>query len=220
VLELLNPQEDDCVLDVGCGLGAQLIPVAERVDRIVGLDVSADMMLELRKRLTRANVSLLVGDMDDLSDLQIGGPFTLAYSVYSLYYSRDPASVVETVARLLRGAGARFVTVNPGVGNNAEWFEDLGHICELPAAVRGVPDFGDRVLAPAFGNTFRTVTRHSYRDRVRFPTVDAVMTYYDACAPYCPLDTRDEARRYFAAKLDREGDYQITKCSLGLVGTL
>jgi SAM-dependent methyltransferase len=220
VLDILNPREDDSVLDIGCGLGAQLIPVAERVRRIVGLDVSAEMVAALRSRIEQQpKAEIVERDMDDLPD-GIGGRFTLAYAVYSLYYSRDPGRVVKNVAGLLNGSRARFVTVHPDAGNNAEWFEDLDQLYEVPAVIRHVPELCRRAILPALLDTFRTVTPTSYRDHVRFASLDALMAYYDACAPYCRPDKRDEALRHFSAKLERDGGYQITKCSVALVGSL
>ena len=220
VLELLSLREDDSALDIGPGLGTQFIPVAERVRRVVGLDVSPEMVAELRTRVAGPNAVLVVDDMDNLPDLDLGGPFTLVYAVYSLHYSQDPARVVKAVAGLLDGARARFVTVTPDAGNNETWFADLGQLYELPAEALGVPHVGRRLILPAFLDTFRTVTCTTYRDRVRFSGLDALMAYYDACAPYCRPDKRDEALHYFRAKLDHDGTYEIEKHSLGVVGTL
>jgi SAM-dependent methyltransferase len=215
VIEVLKPECDDIALDIGCGLGTQLFPVAERVRRIVGLDLSAEIIGALRGRL-QPNVEVVVGDMDDIADLD-GGTFTLVYAVYSLYYSRDPAAVVGNIARRL-SAGGRFVSVNPDIGNNAEWFEDLGRLYEVPADARGVPELCRSTILPAFEQAFPAVRQISYCDRIRFPSLEALMAYYDACAPYCRPDKRTAAQRHFGAKFERDGSYQITKCSLAVVG--
>jgi SAM-dependent methyltransferase len=218
VLDVLDPRPDDSVLDIGSGLGAQLMPVAERVGRVVGLDVSPELVAELRTQVPHPNAGVIAGDMDDLGGLDLGGPFTLIYAVYSLYYSRDPARVVQAAARLLDGSRARFVSVTPDVGNNQGWYADLGRLYELPADALDVPHVCRRLILPAFLDTFRAVTCTIYQGRVRFPTLEALMAYYDACAPYCRPDKRDEARRYFRAKVERDGGYEITKRSLALVG--
>lgn len=217
VLEQLAPRAEDAALDIGPGLGAQLTAVAERVRRIVGVDVSSELVGELRIRAPR-NAVVIAGDMDDLAGLDIGGPFSLVYAVYSLHYSRDPARVVEAVAGLLGGSGARFVTVTPDVGNNAAWFADLGRLYEVPAEVLDVPQVGRGLILPAYRAAFGAVTVATYQDRVRFPSLAALMTYYDACAPYCRPDQRDAARRYFGAKIDRDGGYEIAKHSVAVIG--
>jgi SAM-dependent methyltransferase len=221
VLELLQPVAEDRALDLGPGLGAQLIPVAERVGRVVGLDISPEMVAELRERMRADNAEVVVGDMDGLDGAaHLGGPFTLVYAVYSLYFSRDPARVVRAVAGLLDGSRARFVAVAPDAGNNLAWFADLGRLYELPADTVDVPNVCRRDILPAFLDVFRTVTCTPYRDRIRFPTLAPLMDYYDACAPYCRPDKRDEAQRYFAAKIERDGGYEIAKHSLAVVGRL
>ena len=114
VLQVLSPRGDDAALDIGPGLGSQLLPVAERVARAVGLDISAEAIAELRARLAGPRAVVIQGDMDDLDELDLGGSFSLVYAVYSLYYSGEPARVVPRIAGLLRGEHARFVRINPG----------------------------------------------------------------------------------------------------------
>lgn len=217
LLDVLSPEPDDSALDLGPGLGAQLIPVAARVRRAVGVDVSPAMVAELRARLTHTNAIAIVGDMDGLAALDLGGPFSLVYAVYSLHYSRDPVRVVKAAAELLNGPRARFVCVTPDVGNNAEWFADLGTLYDLAADALDVPHICRRIILPACRDIFRTVVCKTYEDRIRFPSVEVLMAYYDACAPYCRPDRRDAALRHFRAKFQRAGGYEITKRSLAVV---
>jgi SAM-dependent methyltransferase len=218
VITVLRPQADDIALDIGPGLGSQLIPLAARVRRIVGLDLSAEMVAELQARTAGAAAEILRGDMDDLGNIVPSGPFSLIYAVYSLYYSHAPASVVRQVAALLASERGRFVCINPDAGNNQGWFADLGALYDLPADVVGVPHIGQRVILPAFREAFAAVECFSYEDRKRFLTLESLMAYYDACAPYCRPDTRDEAARFFGEKIEREGGYEIAKRSLAIVG--
>jgi len=218
VHDLLEPSGDDIALDIGPGLGKQLIPIAATVRRIVGLDSSPEMIAALGARISGPNVEVVGGSMDDLADLDLGGPFTLVYSVYSLYYSADPARVVEAVARLLEGPRARFVVVAPDLGNNLEWYSDLARIHDLPTDVLEVSRICRRVVLPAFLDVFRTVKRSLLRSELRFPTLEDLMRYYDACAPYCLAERRDEAQEHFRAKFEREGGYRISRRSLGLIG--
>lgn len=217
VLDLLQPSPGDAVLDIGPGLGKQMVPLADMVRRLVGLDRSPEMVAATRARLSGPSIQVVLGDMDDLPSLDLGGPFTLAYAVYSLYYSLDLARVVEAVADRLEGRAARFVVVTPDVGNNVEWFADLARLYALPADVLEVPGIGRRAIVPALLKAFGTVTGSVHRSTVTFPTDEALLRYYDACAPYCRSDRRDDARAYFGEKIRRDGAYTIVKRSLGLV---
>jgi SAM-dependent methyltransferase len=218
VLAALDPRAEDTVLDIGSGLGAQLLAVAPRVRRAVGIDVSAELVAALRARLTVPTARVVEGDMDALSTLDLGEPFTLAYAVYSLYYSRDPARLVCTLAERLHGPHARFVVVTPDIGNNEGWLADLGQLYDVPAGARDVAQLCHRVVLPAVRAAFPTVTSTTYADRVDYGTLDALMAYYDACAPYCRPDKREAALRYFGDKLARDGGYAIEKRSIALIG--
>jgi SAM-dependent methyltransferase len=213
----LAVRADDCALDLGPGLGEQLIPAAQKARRVVGLDVSAEMLEALRRRLPGSNAELVLGDMDDLGELGLRGPFSLAYSVYSIYYSRDPARLVRAVAPLLAGPRARFVAVAPDLGNNQAWYSDLGRLFPLPEAVLGSPAVCRGVVLPALLDAFESVRCTGFRSEVRFADLDALMRYYDACAPYCRPDARDEARAFFAGRFERDGAYRISKRALALV---
>ena len=218
VLETLELDAGDAALELGPGLGSQLIPVAGRVRRAVGIELSAELITALRATPEGANVTLVEGDMDALATLDLGGPFSLAYAVYSLHYSRDPAAVVRAVDALLAGPRARCVVVTPDSDNNAAWFADLNRLFAFDADALEVARVGRRIMLPALRATFASVECTMFHARAHFPTIDALMAYYDACAPYCRPDRRDEAHRYFAAVIERDGGYAIDKHSLAIVG--
>ena len=48
--------ENDCVLDVGCGEGSVTIPIAKRVKKVIGLDSSPKMLEYLEKRASDNNI--------------------------------------------------------------------------------------------------------------------------------------------------------------------
>ena len=139
VLELLQASPDDAALDIGPGLGKQMAFIAGIVRRLVGLDRSPEMVAATRALLPAPSVRVVQGDMDDLARLDLGGPFTVAYAVDSLYYSADIPRVVAALARRLAGPTARLVVVTPDAGNNAEWFTDLARLYEVPEDVRTIP---------------------------------------------------------------------------------
>jgi SAM-dependent methyltransferase len=220
VERLLAVRPDDCALELGAGLGAQFLPVAGTARRAVGVDVSADLLEALRARLTGDNAELVLGDMDELGTLGLLGPFTLAYSVYSIYYSRDPARVLQTLAGLLAGPEARCVVVVPDTGNNEAWYADLGVLYDLPEAVLACAGVGREVVLPALRALFPDVHCETLRSEVQFGALDELMSYYDACAPYCRPERREEARELFGRRFAQHGGYRITKRTLGIVGRL
>ena len=108
--------------------------------------------------------------------------------------------------------------VAPDVENNAGWFQDLGQLYPLPAEVVEVPQICRSIILPALLDSFRSVACSTFRSTINFPTVESVMRYYDACAPYCREDRRAEAAALFQARVEHDGGYRIVKRSLGLVG--
>jgi hypothetical protein len=125
--------------------------------------------------------------------------------------------VIREAARRLDGQSARCVVVGPDLGNNAEWFSDLGRLFEVSTEALAVAGFGRQVALPALLDVFGTVTCAVFRTVVTFADLDSLMRYYDACRAYCPPDRRDDARQYFARLFERDGAYRVTKRSLGLV---
>lgn len=68
------------VLDFGCGVGRLTIPLSQRADEVVGVDVSDSMLAEARRNCDRAgahNVALVKSD-DQLSE--VTGTFDLIHS--------------------------------------------------------------------------------------------------------------------------------------------
>jgi SAM-dependent methyltransferase len=220
VERLLQVGADDRVLDLGCGLGEQLIPAAAKAARAVGVDVSSEIVVALRQRLPHGTADVVVGDMDEVAALGLPGPFSLVWSVYSIYYSRDPARLVREVAGLVSGPRARFVVVAPDLGNNEDWYADLGQLFSLPEAVLESVRVCRGAVLPAFLDVFPDVRCLTFRSDVRFESVGELMRYYDACAPYCRAERRDDARTFFERKFEESGSYRISKCALGLVGRL
>ena len=56
LFEMLVLDEDDVVLDVGCGEGSVTIPIAKRVKKVIGLDSSPKMLEYLEKRAADNNI--------------------------------------------------------------------------------------------------------------------------------------------------------------------
>ncbi len=67
MLEVCSPHEGERVLDVGCGVGHEVMRLAQRVGssgRVVGIDKSEIMIAEARRRASGASlpVEFAVGD--------------------------------------------------------------------------------------------------------------------------------------------------------------
>ena len=113
VLELMDLQSDDNVLDIGCGSGWLSRLIAERVceGRVVGIDVSDEMVRRARKKcVEHGQVMFVLGSVDEIP--WDNSFFTKAISVESAYYWPQPAQGVREIFRVLREGGSAWVLIN------------------------------------------------------------------------------------------------------------
>ena len=112
------------VLELGCGTGHKLIPIAADGHPCVGLDASADMLAEARRKADARGVTVdwVRGDM---RDFDLGRAFDLVFitanSLLHLHAAEDLVNCFRSVGRHL-APGARFIfdVFNPNVRLLAE----------------------------------------------------------------------------------------------------
>jgi ubiquinone/menaquinone biosynthesis C-methylase UbiE len=113
VLDRMNLAPDENVLDVGCGAGWLVRLISERVPegRVVGMDISDEMVRRARKKyVALENTMFVVGDVDAIPwDANF---FTHAISVESAYYWPDPARGLHEIHRVLREGGSAWILIN------------------------------------------------------------------------------------------------------------
>jgi SAM-dependent methyltransferase len=113
VLDRMRLAPDENVLDVGCGTGWLTALLAEQVPegRVVGVDVSDEMVRRARRRYDELeNVMFVSGEAGEIPwDAQF---FTQAISVESAYYWPDPARGMQEIFRVLREGGSAWVLIN------------------------------------------------------------------------------------------------------------
>jgi len=116
--ELLDVHEGDCVLDVGCGTGDDVLALAQmvgRAGRAVGVDNSATMIAEAWKRAqgTDLPAAYYQGDARrlDFPDETFDGCRTERV----LQHLDDPRRAVAEMIRVAR-SGARIIMVEPDYG--------------------------------------------------------------------------------------------------------
>ena len=113
VLARMQLKPDDNVLDVGCGAGWLSSLLAEQVPegRVVGIDVSDEMIRRARRRNVDVdNVMSVIGEAEQIPwDAAF---FDHAISVESAYYWPDPPRALREIFRVLREGGSAWIAIN------------------------------------------------------------------------------------------------------------
>jgi len=132
MLEQMELQPEENVLDIGCGSGWLVRLIASYVNegRVVGIDIS-DEMIRAARRATAdlPNVFCAVGSAEEIP----WQPhfFTRAVSVESAYYWPDPAKGLREIFRVTAERGSAWILIN--------YFKDNPHchqwggLLEIPA---------------------------------------------------------------------------------------
>lgn len=108
LVERIDAGPGDVVLDVATGTGAVALElVRQKGCSVVGVDQSAEMLDEARRRLTLAaatkDVRLVEGRAEELPFEN--GAFDALTVTYLLRYVDDPAATVAALARVVRSGG-------------------------------------------------------------------------------------------------------------------
>jgi SAM-dependent methyltransferase len=100
------------VLELGCGSGRLLAPLAAAGNRVVGVDSSAAMLKRAHARMLsdiqRGQVTLVQGDMQNMADISPGSFDLVIIPLNGLLHVDDPDGqrrVLGEAARLLRPGG-------------------------------------------------------------------------------------------------------------------
>ncbi len=121
---LLGDVRGKTVLDLGCGTGENLVPLLERGARVIGLDISPDLIAIAKKRLHNANLeaSLKAGSAYEtgLPDESVDAIFCMA-----LIHHLDIKPVRDEMWRVLRKGGAIILKEPVRLSREYAWLRSL-----------------------------------------------------------------------------------------------
>lgn len=142
VVELLDPKQDEEILDLGCGTGQLTAQIAASGAVVTGLDASAKML-----DAARAHFPDGAWRQGDARDFELNRCFDAVFSNAVLHWILEPERVAQSVFRHLK-SGGRFVGEFGARGN----VEILHGALEAAARQRGLPPFERNKYFPTIGD--------------------------------------------------------------------
>ena len=126
ILENLNAREGMRCLDLGCGHGAQTLPIANMLGesgKVTAFDISNESLMVLQAEAVRlgiqGRVNTIHAPLDSLSEALDGQSFHRVVGSYSLYYVDDADKLFHTIYDMLLPGGVFFLC-GPAFNNNIE----------------------------------------------------------------------------------------------------
>jgi SAM-dependent methyltransferase len=104
-LRALAPRPGEQILDVGCGSGQTTLQLADAVGpggRVVGVDISSQLLAAARRRNERAQVAF---ERADAQTHAFDQPFDAIYSRFGVMFFADPVAAFANLRRALKPGG-------------------------------------------------------------------------------------------------------------------
>ena len=142
ILQLLDPQPNEWVLDLGCGTGHLTAEIAKTGASVVGIDQSPEMVSK-----AKANYPDLDFEIGDARCLPFKSDFDAVFSNAVLHWIRPPGKVVESVYTATK-PGGRFVAEFGAFGNISAILKALSTALNE----QGVTDTESKFFYPRVGS--------------------------------------------------------------------
>ena len=124
VLDFLEPFAEGGALELAIGTGRIALPLAQRGVRVAGIDLSPDMVAQLRKKPGGAEIPVEIGDY---ATTRVEGSFSLAYIVFNSISNQTTqdgqVATFENAAAHLERGGCFVVEVGFPSGAPLEVFD-------------------------------------------------------------------------------------------------
>ena len=125
--EIMNDLQQGAklALDAGCGTGGLSLRLADKIDYVVGIDISSSMITlakSYRANERKDNIDFLVADLEELPFKEM--TFDLVMSSFAMHSTRLDISL-PSLSRVLKPGGRMiitdFISINPRLDASPTW---------------------------------------------------------------------------------------------------
>jgi len=109
VIELLDPQENEHILDLGCGDGTLAVEIEKFNSKVTAVDLSESMVAKTKEKGIQASVM-------SATELIFEDEFDAVFSNAVLHWVKEDDKAIKKISKALKNTG-RFVAEFGGYGN-------------------------------------------------------------------------------------------------------
>ena len=109
VVDLLNPQENERILDLGCGDGTLAVEIEKFSTKVVAVDLSESMVEKTKEKSIEAYIM-------SATELPYENEFNAVFSNAVLHWVKEPETAISKISNALKTNG-RFIAEFGGYGN-------------------------------------------------------------------------------------------------------
>lgn len=199
-LESSNIPSDATILDVACGAGQTAIPMAQKGNRVTGIDIASNLVEAARTRARNEGLPIQF-DEGDAEDLPYNGAsFDIVFSLIGAMFAPQPLKVAAEFARVCR-PGGRIIMGNwtPG-GFVGQMFRTMAAHVPPPQGIPSPTLWGNEaVVRERLGDSVSELrmTRRLYPFRYPFGPAKVVEFFRELYGPtnraFSTLDAAGQA---------------------------
>lgn len=100
VITLLDPNPNECILDIGCGTGQLTAAISESGAKVTGIDASEPMIAEAKRNYPAIDFRIA-----DARSFDLGMQFDAIFSNAAFHWIQPPEDVVKRISNALKPGG-------------------------------------------------------------------------------------------------------------------
>jgi ubiquinone/menaquinone biosynthesis C-methylase UbiE len=103
-LDKLPIKSNDVVVDLGCGLGYVTNLLSQKAGKVIGIDISTELLKEAQQSYQRQNIQFIRADIKDLTELNLA-PVDGIWTSFTVAYLPHFSPILKSWLNMLRPNG-------------------------------------------------------------------------------------------------------------------